>query len=163
MKSPLEDKCIWATGSGESITFESALERIGAHAKTGAKIFIGSDSSPKGEKFVFATAICVHGADGMSGGKYFFKKGFASVKSMPTLFHRMSREVQNAVDVALYVESRIPNADIEIHIDIGENPRGRTWKFVESLTGYAKSTGFPVKIKPNAWASASVADKHSKN
>jgi len=30
------------------------------------------------------------------------------------------------------------------------------------LTGFAKGSGFNVKIKPNAWASQSVADKHSK-
>ena len=163
MQSLLDDKCIWATGSGEAVTLESALEKISTHVKSGAKIFIGSDSSPKGERFVFATAICIHGTDGMPGGRYFFKKGSVPVKNMPTLFHRMTKEVQNAVDVALYVDSKVPDANIEILIDIGENPRGRTWRFVESLTGYAKSTGFPVKIKPEAWASASVADKHSKN
>ena len=163
MKNSLADNCIWVTGSGKNITLESALKKVSSHVKTGARVFIGSDSSPKGEKFIFATTICLHGSENMSGGKYFFKKGSVSVKNMPTLFHRMTREVQNAVEVALYIESRIPEADIEIHIDIGENPRGKTWRFVESLTGYAKSTGFPVKIKPNAWASASVADKHSKH
>ena len=37
-----------------------------------------------------------------------------------------------------------------------------TKKFVDALTGYTKSAGFACKIKPDAWASASVADKHSK-
>ena len=162
MIEDLNDECVWVTGSGESITLGSAIETISNHVKTGGKIFIGSDSSPIGERFVFATAICIHGANCQSGGRYFFKKGSIPVKKMPTLFHRMTQEVHDTVNVALLVGSKIPNADIEIHIDIGENPRGKTWRFIESLTGYAKSSGFPVRIKPNAWASASVADKHSK-
>ena len=162
MSAHLKDNSTWCTGSGSSISLEDSMKIMSEHAMHGGKIFIGTDSNLSGDRFIFATAICIHGADDQSGGKYFFRRGSVSNHKMPTLFHRISQEVQNTIETALYVESKIPNAKIEIHLDIGENPLGKTWKFVDALTGYAKSTGMPVKIKPHAWASASIADKHSK-
>jgi predicted RNase H-related nuclease YkuK (DUF458 family) len=162
MSAHLTENSTWCTGSGDSISLKESMKIMSKHAQSGGKIFIGTDSCLSGDRFVFATAICVHGANNQSGGKYFFKRGTVLNQKIPTLFHRISQEVQNTIETALYVESKIPNAEIEIHLDIGTNPIGKTWKFVDSLTGYARSTGMPVKIKPYAWASASIADKHSK-
>ena len=55
-----------------------------------------------------------------------------------------------------------PSADIEIHIDANSKNDQATGKHAEMLMGYAKGAGFRCKIKPDAWASNSIADKHSK-
>jgi predicted RNase H-related nuclease YkuK (DUF458 family) len=61
------------------------------------------------------------------------------------------------------VTDNVPDAEIELHLDISPaHKQNGTSQFADMLTGFAKGSGFNVKIKPNAWASQSVADKHSK-
>ena len=52
---------------------------------------------------------------------------------------------------------------MEVHVDVSPfNAKQGTSKFSDMLKGYVNGYGFDCKIKPNAWASQSVADKHSK-
>ena len=55
-----------------------------------------------------------------------------------------------------------PDAPVEIHIDIGSTPLSKTRDLKDALGGWALGAGFSYKIKPDAWASASVADRHTK-
>ena len=64
----------WFTGSGSSISIESMLEIIDEYIERNGRIFVGTDSQLAGTYCTFATAICLHGAEGSSGGRYFFKK-----------------------------------------------------------------------------------------
>ena len=59
------------------------------------------------------------------------------------------------------LKKMIPNAIIEIHMDIGEEERNKTRHLVENSKGWVSGSGFISKIKPYAWAS-SVADWHTK-
>ena len=52
---------------------------------------------------------------------------------------------------------------IELHLDISASDKKEaTSRFSDMLVGYAKGVGFPCKIKPDAFAATSVADKHNK-
>ena len=52
---------------------------------------------------------------------------------------------------------------IELHLDVSPfAAKEGTSKFSEMLKGYVQGYGFECKLKPNAWASQSVADRHSK-
>ena len=62
----------------------------------------------------------------------------------------------------MYISETISDVSVEIHIDIGSTERSKTRGFVDSITGWVKGFGVDFQIKPNAWASASVADKHTK-
>jgi len=152
----------WFTGSGESISLKEIFQNIDEYAARGGKIFIGTDSQLKNEACVFATAICLHGAKGEGGGKYFVKRFSDTCNSNSVLRLRMMKEVQHSVDIGLRVLERNQDAEIELHIDVGSSPRSKTRGYVDYLKGWATAVGFPCKIKPNAWASASVADKHTK-
>ena len=156
------DCIFWITGSGDEISFSDMINVIDHHTKNSGKIFIGTDSNPNGKSCIFATAICLHGSEGQSGGRYFWKRNRVSSSTMPTLFHRILQETEKSVKTALTIHEKFPDALIEIHLDVGKNTRGGTWPYIDSLTGFAKSAGFECKIKPHAWASASIADKHSK-
>ena len=123
---------VWFTGAGEQIAYEDIIEIIAKHTINNGKVFIGTDSFNLKTKTVFANAICLHGANNARGGRYFIRKTSVSSKNFP-------------------------NFDIS-----ASSKNNGTSRFAELLTGYAKSTGFECKIKPYAFAAASVADKHSK-
>jgi len=152
----------WISGNGDTHDFFHIVKCIKTHVQNDGKIFVGTDSFVTGDDCVFATAICLHGASGQKGGKYFFKRTHKSRKKFTELLVRILKEVQDSIDVSLNIAERFPDAHLEIHLDIGTGQNNKTSKFVNMLTAYAKSTGFKCKIKPYAWASASVADRHSK-
>ena len=57
----------------------------------------------------------------------------------------------------------INSEDIELHIDVSPfYMKNGTSKFSDMLRGYVAGAGFECRVKPEAWASQSVADKHSK-
>tara|TARA_A100001515_G_scaffold145004_2_gene151272 strand:- start:1536 stop:2009 length:474 start_codon:yes stop_codon:yes gene_type:complete len=154
---------IWRTGSGEILSFNAVVAEIREHVANHGSIYVGTDSCVDKNRCVFATAICLHGANEQRGGKYFFRRVSFKRKKFSSLVHRISHEVQQSIELALLLSEDVPPAKIELHIDISPANKGNgTSKFADMLTGYARASGFDYKIKPDAWASQSVADKHSK-
>jgi len=154
---------LWRTGEGTTVSYEEMYVDIKRHVTLNGLIYIGTDSFMSKNKCTFASAICLHGADGQSGGKYFFRKVSFKREKFGGLVHRITQEVQQSIEIALMVTDSVPDAEIELHLDISPaNKQNGTSQFADMLTGFAKGSGFNVKVKPNAWASQSVADKHSK-
>jgi len=154
---------IWRTGKGKPTSFEDVLEAIRTHIKLNGRVYIGTDSFIAQSRCVFASAICLHGADGQSGGNYFFRRVHDKKENFPSLVQRILREVQDSIELGLSISEELPSAKIELHLDISPSTKENgTSKISEMVTGYAKASGFDCKIKPEAWASQSVADKHSK-
>jgi predicted RNase H-related nuclease YkuK (DUF458 family) len=153
----------WLTGSGESIEFNEMFLIIKDYVRRGGKIFIGTDSQLSVESCTFATAICLHGAEGStSGGRYFFQRTIRKQDQYKILKVRIMQEVHRSIEIALQLFEENPKADIEIHLDVGTTDRSKTRTYVDELRGWTQSVGFKCRVKPNAWASASVADKHTK-
>ena len=71
-------------------------------------------------------------------------------------------EVHCSIEIGLIISEMFPKANVEIHIDIGSGERSRTRGYVDEFSGWVSSLGFKCKIKPDAWASFAVADKHTK-
>ena len=154
---------LWRTGEGNTVSFNDMLAAIKRHVTKNGLIYIGTDSFISKNKCTFASAICLHGADEQVGGKYFFRKVSFTREKFGGLVQRITQEVQQSIEIALMVTDSVPDAEIELHLDISPaNKQHGTSQFADMLTGFAKGSGFNVKIKPNAWASQSVADKHSK-
>ena len=154
---------VWRTPNGKPLTLTEVFEEIKLHARNEGKIYIGTDSFIDKDRCAFATAICLHGASGQRGGKYFFRKVFYKRQNFSSLVQRIMREVQDSIETALFISEEVPTAKIELHLDISPDHKNNgTSKISEMVTGYAKASGFDCKIKPDAWASQSVADKHSK-
>jgi predicted RNase H-related nuclease YkuK (DUF458 family) len=154
---------VWRTPNGKPLTLTEVFEEIKLHARNEGKIYIGTDSFIDKDRCAFATAICLHGASGQRGGKYFFRKVFYKRQNFSSLVQRIMREVQDSIETALFISEEVPTAKIELHLDISPAHKNNgTSNISDMLTGYAKASGFECKIKPDAWASQSVADKHSK-
>ena len=151
----------WITGSGTQITFGEIVSLIISHSQNSGKVYVGCDSHLKKGLCIFATAICLHGGSEKTS-RYFFRREKSLKKSNLILRARINAEVERGLNVIFILMEAVPNAEIEMHIDIGRNVKCKTRSFVDAITGWVRSTGVPCKIKPDAWASASVADKHTK-
>jgi predicted RNase H-related nuclease YkuK (DUF458 family) len=150
----------WYSGSGIEIEYNEMIKKIKNHVKKNEKLFIGTDSQLALPLCTFATAICLYSKS--KGGTYFFRKQKVKNSKYNILKIRMLEEVHKTIDVAFLILEENPAAQIEIHIDIGSTVRSKTRIYVDELKGWVSAAGFDCKIKPNAWASASIADRHSK-
>lgn len=153
---------MWYTGRGRPIGFKQILVQVRSHSNDNGKTFIGCDSQITKNKCTFSTVICLHGADGQRGGYYFFSREALTAKEFPTVLLRLTKEVEKSIEMASIISELGSEIDIEIHIDASSKEGEKSSKMSDMLVGYAKGAGFKCKIKPEAWASNSVADKHSK-
>ena len=154
--------CTWMCPSGNIINHKDMLVKIKEHTKQGGGIYIGTDSHMSKDKFVFATVICMHNEEKRNGGTYFYCKESVKVGKFGSLVNRILHEVSKSVEVGISLrENNIDN--IELHIDASAPDAGNaTSRFSDMLSGFAKGAGFKFKIKPDAWSSSSIADKHAK-
>ena len=158
----IDDK-VWFSGAGDEVLFDDLIKIVKAHVKKGSKVFIGTDSFIAKRKINFASAICLHGEN--TSGRYFFTREYENLNKFNALVFRITEEVRRTIELAdhLYSQEQLDPSVIEVHIDV--SPFGRqaaTSKFSEMLQGYVHGAGYDCKVKPNAWASQTVADKHSK-
>ena len=144
---------MWHSGSGNIVELESINNGV---------TFVGCDSQITRNQCTFSTVICLHGSEGQVGGYYFFKRDKKKRNDYPTMILRLLREVESSIEIGYKILEQNPEADIEIHIDANSRKDKPTGRFADMLMGYAKGAGFRCKIKPDAWASNSIADKHSK-
>jgi predicted RNase H-related nuclease YkuK (DUF458 family) len=152
----------WFSGSGKEIEFDDIICEVVQHHGKNGKIFIGTDSHRAGDAFIFATVICLHGSAIQKGGRYFFKRDRVSAKKFGSLYHRVFYEAQQSLEIGTTLRE-LSLDGIEVHLDISPpSSHAATSSFSESIRGYVESAGFQNKIKPNSWASFSIADKHAK-
>ena len=152
----------WFTGSGYEVSMKDIERELATHISNNGNVFIGCDSFLKADKCIFASVICLHGADNQSGGRYFWVRERYGAKRYRNLQYRIFSEASKAVTLGMRLSEAFPHANIELHIDISPKETAKTHKFVDALTGFAKSAGFSCQVKPYAWAAAAIADKHSK-
>jgi len=156
-------KTTWYTGNNNNITFNDIIEQIKKHTLLNGTIYLGTDSFFIKNKCIFATAICLYGADKQKGGRYFYTKSSLNKKQFPELSIRMIKEAENTINLANTIMYDIPSAKLELHLDISpQESREGTSHLAKMLIGYVKGSGYACKIKPDAFAAASIADKHSK-
>ena len=126
-------------------------------------MFIGSDSFTTSSKINFATVICVYGR-GISS-RYFFAKQYVEKNRYRNLASRITEEVRRSVELAelMKLDYMIDPNNIELHLDVSSNKtKHGTSRYSDMLKGYVNGAGFSCKIKPNAWCSQTIADRHSK-
>ena len=153
----------WVTGSNKDIDFYEMLNLCREYILKGSKLFIGSDSFISKQKICFATALCLHG--GEMGGRYFFFKDFVPKNQYSNLVSRITEETRRSVEIAamLMDEYNFNPSDIELHLDVSPfGANNGTSKYSDMLKGYVQGFGVDYRLKPDAWASQTIADKHSK-
>ncbi len=153
----------WNTGSGTSKPFNDILEEAKEHSRNNGTVYIGTDSFFRKDHCIFSSAICLYGADDQQGGRYFFRRVKIDKKQFPSLSIRMIKEAEQTINLAQNISENIPNVKLELHLDISSTDKGEGTSYLANmLIGYVKGSGFDCKIKPDAFAAASIADKHSK-
>jgi len=153
----------WVTGSDKNIDFYELLNLSREYILKGSKLFIGSDSFISKQKICFATALCLHG--GEMGGRYFFFKDFVPKNQYSNLVSRITEETRRSVEIAsmLMDEYNFDPSNIELHLDVSPfGTNNGTSKYSDMLKGYVQGFGVDYRLKPDAWASQTIADKHSK-
>ena len=153
----------WTSGSHVQFKFEEIKKLIIKYSSRNNTIFIGSDSFASKHKICFVTAVCL--VEKSRPARYFFYKEFIEAKRYSTLATRITEEARRSIEIAEYFTencSVLPQS-IELHLDVSPfGANNGTSRFSEMLKGYVQGYGFECRLKPNAWASQSVADRHSK-
>lgn len=153
----------WNTGSNNRIELSEIFNIISQYTSSGSKVYIGSDSFITRKKVCFASAICLYGPGLKS--RYFFFREYENQKKYINLAARITEETRRSVEIAEVVMENL-NLDpqmIELHLDVSPfSANNSTSRFSEMLKGYVNGYGLNCKLKPNAWAGQSIADKHSK-
>ena len=153
----------WHVASGEPISFKDILIEIEDYVHSGGKVFIGTDSQIKGDTVIFASAICLYGnVSNKKYATYFFNKVHLSRSTNQELQKRIMQEVQISIDLTVLLIEKYPDADVEVHVDVGRTNRSKTRKYVDMINGWLMGMGIDCKMKPYSWASSAVADHHTK-
>lgn len=128
------------------------------------EIHIGTDSLPNKiiqDKIIFATVICIRNPN-KNGGRAFYSLNKTKYK---TIGERLFLETYFSVETAIELINLNQNFlnKIIVHIDANKSTVTESSKYVENLVALVMSNGFKYRLKPNAWASATVADKIVRN
>lgn len=150
----------WKDADGNEFSNEDLKKEIIDYTELGGKVYVGSDSMLLPSKCNFATVIAFHDRD-LNIARYYYKR----FKEDPTEYRELQvkilKEVEIAIQAAQFVLKLCPDADIELHIDIGLRIRNKTAKYFNTINGWVTGAGFDLRVKPNSWAS-SLADGHTK-
>ncbi len=121
------------------------------------KACIGTDSQVKGKVTEFATVI-VFIRKGKGGFMYIRNQVF---RQRMTIKQRMLMEVGKSIEVAYELSNIFSRFDVamEVHADINTNPGFKSNDALKEAMGYIVGMGFAFKVKPNAFASSSCANK----
>jgi predicted RNase H-related nuclease YkuK (DUF458 family) len=138
-------------------------------------VCIGTDSKRTDNSYKFATAIIVKitenigkdkfnkdifkGRGGIIIGSTYYdnslKNGKEGVKE------RMMREVSKTIEVAYEIAPVLDlyNVKLEVHADVNPDVKWESNKALSEAVGYMLGMGYDFKVKPDAWASSTCADK----
>ncbi len=136
------------------------VSEMEADPKARYEIVVGTDSSTDTDTIDLVSAIVLHKIG--KGGRYFWTR--RREPKIPSLRQKIWREAWLSFELAqrllaqLSAVSLLP-FNLEIHVDIGKN--GRTKAMIDEVVGMIIGSGFAVRIKPQAYAASSVADKYT--
>lgn len=136
------------------------------------KVGVGTDSQKFGGKgcYKFATVILISTSEDLGGGITVGRGGMIVAATYNNTFkkankelvnERMVYEVSKSVEVAYEIAPLLDLYDIklEIHADINPDPKWESNKALQTAVGYILGMGYSFKVKPEAWAASTAADK----
>jgi len=161
MTIDIAHKQYWQDNDGNKYDEEFITSEIDEYVKSGGKIYVGADSMLLSNACNFAAVIAMHDR-GNNIAKYYFKRFKEKSGNYQILQVKILEEVLLAIQTAQHVLKICPEAEVELHIDIGSTKKSETRKMINLVKGWVTGTGFKFKIKPYSWASSSLADWHTK-
>jgi predicted RNase H-related nuclease YkuK (DUF458 family) len=138
------------------------------------KVSVGTDSQKAGGRgnYKFATVILITTTENLGDGVVVGRGGILISTTYFNQFkiknsdkelvnERMVYEVGKSVEVAYEIAPLMDLYEIplEIHADINPDPLHDSNKALQSAVGYILGMGYSFKVKPDAYAASSGADK----
>lgn len=151
----------WYDPDGTVYQENEIIEILKNYSLLGGIIFVGTDSMLNSQCCIFSSAIALHNRD-IKIARYFFKKRKLPATKYKELRVKIFKEVELSINVSNLIKAQIPDANIELHVDVGTDIKCATSKLVDSVKGWVIGSGYIFKSKPFAWAASSVADWHTK-
>lgn len=147
-----------------SMTFVQVVQEIVSEMEAepdfSYQVIVGTDSHPSLGETDFVSAIILRRVG--KGGRYFWHRSREGIyRDLTRRIYReatLSFELAKALMEALEAQTLL-DFDLEIHVDVGR--QGQTRALIDGVVGMIVGSGFPVKIKPDAYAASSVADKYT--
>lgn len=147
----------WTGGNSCIFSHEEMIDEILKYDPE--EIFIGCDSQPVKDNVIFVEAVCVRKES--KGGRFWTRKHKVSKSKIPALNLRLIHEVNMACMTAIEIRDRT-GCSITVHADVSPHKKNKSNKVAEQVISYIKGLQFKYAIKPDSWASCSVADRRTK-
>ena len=124
------------------------------------QLLIGTDSHTR-DGTHFVTAIIVRRVG--KGARYFYRHKYH--ERIRSLRQKIYYETTTSLEVVQSIRERIAKSflghlKIEIHVDVGY--AGLTRDLIKEIVGMVVANGYHARIKPDASAASSAADRHTK-
>lgn len=116
-------------------------------------IHVGSDSQHYGTVTHYVTVVAV--VDPGQGGRVFYRR--TSIPRAQSLGHKLFLEAELSLEIALSLSRAIAH-DIVVHVDVNEDLKHKSSRYVRALAGMVLGHGFQVRVKPDSWCATHVAD-----
>ena len=144
----------WTHLNGSIVT--DIRQYIQDHASEKFRVHIGTDTKPSSSHTTLITTICFR--EEAKGAVVVYQKSKIGV--FPTVRDRLFHETYVSLEVAEAVTPLVGYPPT-IHADV--NPRQDTLssQVMDGVVGIIKGMGYPVIIKPEAWA-ADIADMYTR-
>ena len=147
----------WIGGNGKSYSGGELLEIINKYQPE--KVFIGCDSQQVKDNLIFALAVCLTHSN--KGARFWTRRLKKSKLKYPALATRLLEEVNQACLLGEVIRSET-GLPVVIHADINPSSEHPSNKVAGQIISYIKGMNFDYAIKPDSWASCTVADRMSK-
>tara|TARA_B100000287_G_scaffold435591_1_gene504752 strand:+ start:3058 stop:3522 length:465 start_codon:yes stop_codon:yes gene_type:complete len=141
---------------------EELYNFIQNYVNKGYSVYVGTDSQAVQNKYVFATAICLHHPVKRDGVCYFWRKVKFPRTKFNNLQERLLKEATLTLLVAQKLKENINNVDLEVHFDVSSDEKYASSRSMSLITSYALGFGFKYQVKPFSWAASGAADGHCK-
>lgn len=133
---------------------------------TPLQITVGTDSQNFSDtKMVSVIAVTCEG----HGGIFFYD--ISHIDRIKDVRMKLTEETTRSLNIMtklvemledpIYNELKA-NSTLAIHVDAGWSDKGKTKELIPMLVGWIKACGYNCKVKPDSYASSSVADRISK-
>ncbi len=146
------------------MSFEQVVRKIGSYMEEAPdkkyRVVIGTDSQTHNKKEAdFVSALIIHRVG--SGGIYFWtrEKVEKPYALRERIYEEATRSMALAEEFLQAFKEQVLEYDLEIHVDVGR--LGETRAMINEVVGMIRGGGFKVKIKPEAYGAATVADRYT--
>jgi uncharacterized protein len=122
---------------------------------------VGTDSHSH-SKTKIVSVIALHRVG--NGGKFFYSTEYLG--RINDIRYKVYQETLRSIDMAkriteFLIETEL-NLSVVIHVDIGENKKGKTYNLIKEISGWVQAEGFEIRYKPESSTASTIADRLTK-